>query len=72
MAFSILLLATAWLVTAAAVLTVARLIAAGPSRGLTAVPAPGTWAPAEEDVVVALVPRGRNRVVPVGLLERAA
>ena len=71
MAFSLLVLAAAWLATAAVVLTLARLIAARP-RGATA-PGPARVAPGDDDgVVVALVPRGRNRLVPVHAPARAA
>jgi hypothetical protein len=71
-AFSIFLLASAWLATAALVLTIARLIAARTPQPAPAA-APLALVDDEEDgVVVLLVPRGRNRLVPVARLERAA
>ena len=71
MAYSILLLTAAWLLTAAAVLTLARHIAVRPARVVRRSPAAAP-ALADDGAVVALVPRVRNRVVPVGLLEQAA
>jgi hypothetical protein len=70
-AFSILLLATAWITTAVLVLTLARLIAARPPVSAVA-PSPAARPSGDDDAVVALVPRGRNRLVPAGVFQRAA